>query len=76
MKIRLVGGRGKEKKIINEVIKDLNFSIDIEEISEENKSKYNIKRTPAIIIENVVISEASKLSMNEFKEVIYQFMEI
>lgn len=75
MKIRLVGGKGKDKKVIDEVVKDLNCSIDIEEISEENKKDYNIKHTPAIIIENVVISEDSELSYHELKDVLYQFME-
>lgn len=76
MKIRLVGSRGKEKKVISEVAKTLDCEPVIEEISETDKSKYHIKRTPAIIIENIVISEGQELSKTELHDVMYQFIEV
>ncbi len=75
MKIKLVGSKDEERKMINEVLNNLNCSVDIEEITENNKFKYHIKHTPAIIIDNIVISEDSKLSKNELKNVIEQFLE-
>ena len=64
MLVRLIGSKGKEKKIINDVVKNLNCTVDIEEISVSDKDKYNIKHIPAIIIENVVISDVQELSKN------------
>lgn len=75
MKIRLIGSNGKEKQKIDEVVKTLECQASIEEISATDRTKYDIKYTPAIIIENVVISEGQELSMNELKDVVYQFIE-
>ena len=75
MKVRLVGSNGKEKKIINDVVKNLECPIVIEEVLESDKDKYNIKHTPAIIIENVVIGDINELSKNELKDIMYQFLE-
>lgn len=75
MVIRLVGSKGKEKKIINDVVKNLNCTVDIQEISLSDKDKYNIKHIPAIIIENVVISDVQELSKNELSDIMYQFLE-
>lgn len=75
MKIRLVGSDGKDKKIINDVVKNLDCSIEIEEISLQDKDKYNIKHTPALIIENVIISDIKELSKNELNDIMYQFLE-
>lgn len=76
MKVRLVGSKGKDKKIIDDIIKSFDCSIDIEEISLIDKDKYNIKHTPAIIIENVVIDDLNELSKNELSDIIYQFLEV
>ncbi len=75
MKIKLVGSKENERQLINEVLHNLNCSVDIEELSTDNRFKYNIKHTPAIIIDNVVIDEVSKLSKNELRCVIQQFLE-
>lgn len=75
MLVRLIGSKGKEKKIINDVVKNLNCTVDIEEISVSDKDKYNIKHIPAIIIENVVISDVQELSKNELSDIMYQFLE-
>lgn len=75
MVIRLIGSKGKEKKIINDVVKNLNCTVDIQEISLSDKDKYNIKHIPAIIIENVVISDVQELSKNELSDIMYQFLE-
>lgn len=75
MVIRLIGSKGKEKKIINDVVKNLNCTVDIQEISLSDKEKYNIKHTPAIIIENVVIGDVQELSKNELSDIMYQFLE-
>ena len=75
MVIRLIGSKGKEKKIINDVVKNLNCTVDIQEISLSDKDKYNIKHIPAIIIENVVISDIQELSKNELSDIMYQFLE-
>lgn len=75
MKIKLVGSKEEDRQLIKEVLHNLNCCVDIEEINEENKFKYHIKHTPAIIIDNVVISEDSKLSKNELRCVIQQFLE-
>lgn len=75
MKIRLVGSDGRDKKIINDVVKNLDCSIEIEEISLQDKDKYNIKHTPALIIENVIISDIKELSKKELNDIMYQFLE-
>lgn len=75
MKVRLIGSKGKEKKIINDVVKNLDCNVDIEEISASDKDKYNIKHIPAIIIENVVISDVQELSKSELSEILNQFLE-
>ena len=75
MKVRLVGSDGKDKKIINDVVKNLDCSIEIEEISSSDKDKYNIKHIPAMIIENVIIGDINELSKNELSDIVYQFLE-
>lgn len=75
MKVRLVSRDGKEKKIINEVVKNLDCSIEVEEISIQDKDKYNIKHIPAMIIENVIIGDINELSKNELSDIMYQFLE-
>lgn len=75
MKIRIIGSSGKDKNKLNEVVKNLECKADIIELPAIDKTKYNIKYTPAIIIENVVVSEGQELSMNELYDVVYQFIE-
>lgn len=75
MNIRLVGSKDNDKKIINEVVKSLNYNFSIEEVDDDYKVKYHIKYTPAIIVENVVITDYSKLSIKELKNILIQFIE-
>lgn len=74
MKIRLIGSKDDDKKKLHEVVKDLNYNFSI--IEDDNyKVKYHIKHTPAIIVENVIITDYSKLSVKELKSVLIQFIE-
>lgn len=75
MKIRLVGSKDNDKKKINEVVKSLNYNFSIEEVDDDYKVKYNIKHTPAIIISDVAITDYSKLSIKELKNILIQFIE-
>lgn len=75
MNIRLVGSKENDKKIINEVVKSLNYNFSIEEVEDDYKDKYHIKHTPAIIVENVMITDYSKLSIKELKNILIQFIE-
>lgn len=73
MKITIIG---KDKKIndeINNIVNDLKLT-DVE-IFISNDSKYNIKYTSAIIIDNVLIKDVNSFSYKEIKNVIYQFIE-
>ena len=73
MKITILGKNKLIKKEINNIINDLKLK-DVEII--DNKfDKYKIKYTSAIIIDNVLIDDANKLTYNEIKNVIYQFIE-
>ncbi len=75
MIVRLVSSDGEDKKIINDVVKNLDCAIEIQEISLQDKLKYNIKHTPALIIENVIIGDINELSKNELSDIMYQFLE-
>lgn len=75
MNIRLIGSSGKEKNLLNEIVKTFECDAIIEEIEASEKQKYHIKNTPAIIIENVVISEGEELTKDELSSVVYQFIE-
>lgn len=75
MKVILVGSKHHEKDMMKRVLKNLDCSVEIEEIPLRHKSKYHIKHTPAIIIDNIVVSEDSRLSMSELKNIVIQFME-
>ena len=75
MNIKLVGSKEKDKRKINEVIKDLNYNFSIEEVDDNYKVKYHIKHTPAIIVENVIITDYSKLSIKELTNALIQFTE-
>ena len=75
MIVRLVSSDGEDKKIINDVVKNLDCAIEIQEISLQDKLKYNIKHTPALIIENVIIGDINELSKNELSNIMYQFLE-
>ena len=75
MKIRLVGSKDNDKEIINEVVKSLNYNFSIEEVDDDYKVKYHIKHTPAIIVKNVAITDYSKLSIKELKNILIQFIE-
>lgn len=63
----------KIKNKINDVVNDLEISnVDI---VLRDKTKYSIKHCPAIIINNVVMDDASSLNYNDLKNIIIQFME-
>ncbi len=73
MKITIIG---KNKLIKNEIKNIINdFKINDVEIIDNKFDKYKIKYTSAIIIDNVLIDDANKLTYNEIKNVIYQFIE-
>lgn len=75
MKIRLIGSKDDDKKKLHEVVKDLNYNFSIIDVDDNYKVKYHIKHTPAIVVENVVITDYSKLSIKELKNVLIQFIE-
>lgn len=72
MKIQIVGNNKLLEKRIHDVINSLP-NIDVEIVNDE--VKLNIKRHPAIIIENVLIDDINELSTSELKNVILQFFE-
>lgn len=73
MKITIIG---KNKLIKNEIKNIINdFKIKDVEIIDNKFDKYKIKYISAIIIDNVLIDDANKLTYNEIKNVIYQFIE-
>lgn len=72
MKIKIVGNNKNIQEKLNNIIKTLpNSSIEI--VNDE--VKFNIKRNPAIIIDNVLIDDVNELSTSELKTVILQFFE-
>lgn len=72
MKIKIVGNNKNIQERLNNIIKTLpNASIEI--VNDE--VKFNIKRNPAIIIDNVLIDDVNELSTSELKTVILQFFE-
>ena len=73
MRITIIGKDKKVKQEINNIVHDLKLTDVI--ITNNKDDKYNIKYTSAIIIDNVLIDDANKLTYNEIKNVIYQFIE-
>lgn len=73
MKITIIGKNKLIKNKIKNIIND--FKIKDVEIIDNKFDKYKIKYTSAIIIDNVLIDDANKLTYNEIKNVIYQFIE-
>lgn len=73
MKITIIGDSKKLKNKINDVVNDLEISDASIVIGDE--TKYSIKYCSAIIINNVVMDDASKLNYNDLKNIIIQFME-
>ena len=73
MRITIIGKDKKVKQEINNIVHDLKLTDVI--ITNNKDDKYNIKYTSAIIIDNVLIDDANKLTYNEMKNVIYQFIE-
>lgn len=72
MKIQIVGSNKILEDKINDIIVNLpNATIEIV----SDRVKFNIKKHPAIIIENVLIDDINELSTNELKNVILQFFE-
>lgn len=59
------------KKIIKRVEEQINVPISICELNtNSDKKKYNIKITPAIVIDNKIISQGKILSDREIKKLI------
>ena len=75
MKIRLLEIDEKGFLKIKKVINSLHVKADIQEVSKEDEAKLDIKHTPAIIIDNIVISGFENLSMNDLELVFRQFIE-
>ena len=75
MKIRLVEVGGKEIERIKEVINKLNYQAEIEEVNKKDNLDLYIKHTPAIIIDNVLISGIKNLYINDLKQILTQFVE-
>ena len=73
MKITIIGKNRLIKNEIKNIIND--FKLKDVEIIDNKFDKYKIKYTSAIIIDNVLIDDANKLTYNEIKNVIYQFIE-
>ena len=75
MKIRTVELDEKGFLKIRKVIETLQVKAEIQEVSKQDEAKYDIKHTPAIIIDNIVISGFNNLSMNDIELVFKQFIE-
>lgn len=59
------------KKIINRVREQLNVPVSICELNtNSDKKKYNIKITPAIVVDDKIISQGKILSDKEIKRLI------
>ena len=59
------------KKIIKRVEEQINVPISICELNtNSDKKKYNIKITPAIVVDNKIISQGKILSDKEIKKLI------
>ncbi len=59
------------KKIIKRVEEQINVPISICELNtNSDKKKYNIKITPAIVVDNKIISQGKILSDREIKKLI------
>lgn len=72
MKIQIVGSNKILEDKINDIIVNLpNATMEIV----SDRVKFNIKKHPAIIIENVLIDDINELSTSELKNVILQFFE-
>lgn len=57
-------------KNLNKVERELDIPLNIEKINSDDKNKYSIKVTPALIIEDTIVSEGSVLSDREIKNYI------
>jgi hypothetical protein len=59
------------KKIIKRVEEQINVPVSICELNtNSDKKKYNIKITPAIVVDNKIISQGKILSDREIKKLI------
>ncbi len=70
MKITIVGDNNNMRNIIKNVVNDLEIS-DIDIVSGD-ENKYSIKYYPALIINNVILDDASKLDYNDLKKIILE----
>lgn len=75
MKLKIIGqnssNRLKLLKNINKVAEDLSDDLEIELIEEQEKfSKYKVSNTPALIINDKIISQGKVLNEKEIKNYI------
>ncbi len=57
--------------MVQKAIKNSEINIDFKELNDSNiKAKYNIKNTPALIIDETVYSQGKVLSEREIKKLI------
>ena len=59
---------GEDKRVLEE-LKRLDSNIDVEILPESKAFEYNITKTPALIIDNVVVSDIDLLSSSDLKNV-------
>ena len=74
MRIKIIGANCsngmKIMKNLNKVERELDIPLNIEKISSDEKKKYSIKVTPALMIEDTIVSEGKVLSEREIKNYI------
>jgi TATA-box binding protein (TBP) (component of TFIID and TFIIIB) len=70
-----VNGNGKELCRLKKIVNSLHIQTEIEEVNVNDDATYNIKHTPAIIIDNIVISGMNKMTVNDLEIVFKQFIE-
>ena len=73
IRIKIIGSNSsngiKLKKMVKKAIKNSEINIDLYELN-DSKSRYNIKNTPALIINDEIVSTGKILSDREIKKLI------
>ena len=74
IRIKIIGSNSsngiKLKKMVKKAIKNSEINIDLYELNDNYKSRYNIKNTPALIINDEIVSTGKILSDREIKKLI------
>lgn len=60
-------------KNLNKIERELDFSIKIDKITSENKSRYNVKVVPTLMVENEVVSVGNVPSERELKNILKRY---